>query len=153
MEFRYQILVGASLLTILWHVGTFTTDFASSQKTGKSAKTTPPSTDESAKSATNAEKNNSPPSKGKLSVIKLKPNEGALVVIAVPAAIVTLARLLPRNKSGTPQSYSLTPDDKTLTLQKLNPGKYVITVSHPDFSRFTATVKLSEANPRPLMRT
>lgn len=83
-----------------------------------------------------------------VTVIKeVKPNEGALVLFAVPGAKVTLIQIRSNGKDGAARDYNLAQDNNTLNLYPLAPGKYKITIEHPDYNPYTETKTISIGKP------
>lgn len=79
-------------------------------------------------------------------VREIKPNEGALVLVAVPAAQVNLTAQR-AGKPGKTLSYKISQDNGTLTLASVFPGAYKLSITHPDFNSFTSTVTIERGKP------
>lgn len=89
-----------------------------------------------------------------VTVIKeIKPNEGALVLFAIPGAKVTLIHIRSNEKEGEPRNYNLPKDSNTLNLYPLAPGKYKIIVEHPDYNLYTETKPINKGKPTPITPT
>src|ERR1051326_1423524 len=83
-----------------------------------------------------------------VTVIKeIKPNEGALVLFAIPGAKVTLIHIRSNEKEGEPRNYNLAQDNNTLNLYPLAPGKYKIIIEHPDYNLYTETQAINKGKP------
>lgn len=96
------------------------------------------------------EKEDSPESRPNKEV-KIKvvtPNEGALVLWIVSEATVTLTSLQ-NQKEGARRNYDLSQGNK-LTIPLISPGKYKISVSHPDYNLFTDTITIVKGAPTAL---
>jgi PEGA domain len=96
------------------------------------------------------EKEDSPESKPNKEV-KIKvvtSSEGALVLWIVSDATVTLTSLRNKNE-GPPRNYDLGQGNK-LTIPLISPGRYKISVSHPDYILFTDTITIVKGAPTAL---
>ena len=76
------------------------------------------------------------------------PNEGALVLWIVSEATVTLTPLQNKNE-GAPRNYNLGQGNK-LTIPLVSPGRYKISVSHPDYNVFIDTITIVKGAPTAL---
>jgi hypothetical protein len=95
------------------------------------------------------EKEEAPGSKVVVKEVRVKPNEGALVLWAVSEAKITLTPLL-NEKAGKSVDYDLGQGNK-LTLTSLSPGKYQLKIRHPDYNLFTETITVVKGEPTALL--
>lgn len=77
---------------------------------------------------------------------EVKPNEGAMVLIAVPEAQVALL-LVRSGKAGKALTYKITQDNGSLTLAAMTPGSYKLSVTHPDYNPFSTTITIERGKP------
>ncbi len=77
---------------------------------------------------------------------EVKPNEGALVLIAVPEAQVALLSLR-SGRPGKSLNYKITQDNGSLTLAAMTPGSYQLNVTHPDYDSFTTNITIERGKP------
>jgi hypothetical protein len=71
---------------------------------------------------------------------EVRPNEGALVLVAAPDAQVTLTR------AGRSRSYKIT-QAGTITLTPLLPGAYKLQLTHPDYEPLATTINIVRGKP------
>jgi len=82
--------------------------------------------------------------KEKIKEVFVKPNEGALVVFAVPGAKVTLTQL-ENNKGNKSLDYEL--KGKTLSLGSMAPGRWKVILNHEDYDPVEETVLIQKGKP------
>jgi hypothetical protein len=128
----------------------FLADSASAQKRGKGVsenKSSTPPTEGPKRGKGVSAPGASVPTVVSTTVIKeIRPNEGALVLLAAPESQVALAPVR-AGKAGRPLSYKITQENGTLTLTAMTPGAYKLSITHPDFNPFTATITIERGKP------
>ncbi|MEP7273008.1 MAG: PEGA domain-containing protein, partial [Acidobacteriota bacterium] len=74
---------------------------------------------------------------------------GSIVLFAVPGAAVKLTPVI-RNRKGTALSFTLTEQNNTLTLSKLQPGSYLLSATHPDYKSREETITIGKGEVKPI---
>ncbi|HZS06302.1 MAG TPA: PEGA domain-containing protein [Blastocatellia bacterium] len=77
---------------------------------------------------------------------EVRPNEGALVLVAVPGAQVALMPIR-AGKPGKPLNYTINQENGTLTLAEMTPGTYKLNLTHPDYNPVTTTITIQRGKP------
>ena len=77
-----------------------------------------------------------------------KADKGYLSVVAIPSASVTLNALAAADQKKAPAIKETVKDlDGSLNLINLLPGKYRITIEHPDYNPYSDTIQVDPARP------
>lgn len=79
-------------------------------------------------------------------VAVVRSNEGALALFAVRQAAVAIAPLRGAGP-GKPFEYQLGAQKNTLSLARMRPGSYQLTITHPDYHPYSATVAIKQGEP------
>src|SRR5262245_6498330 len=149
MRLLKQILLfagGVSLSIVLACAATF------AQKRGRGLPGSEPATPETPSEGPKRGKGvsrpiESVPTIASTTIIKeVRPNEGALALLATPYAEVAL-RPLRHGKAGKTRKYKITQADGALTLTAMTPGAYQLNISHPDYESFSTTVNIERGKP------
>jgi PEGA domain len=137
---------GVGLSIILACAATF------AQKRGKGVTGTEPTTPETSSKGPKRGKGvrrpiESVPTVASTTIIKeVRPNEGALALLATPDAEVAL-RPMRSGKAGKTLKYKITQANGALTLTAMTPGAYQLNISHPDYESFSITVNIERGKP------
>jgi hypothetical protein len=79
--------------------------------------------------------------------VPVRPNQGYLSVVAIPAAAVTLTPAQADPKKAPVIKETIKDPDGSLNLINLRPGQYTIRIEHPDYNPFSETLQVDAAQP------
>lgn len=77
--------------------------------------------------------------------VAVRANKGYLSVVAVPAAVVTLTPILANQRKAQTIKETVKDEDGSLNFINLLPGKYNLTIEHPDYDPYSTTIQLDPA--------
>ncbi|MGE0126861.1 MAG: carboxypeptidase regulatory-like domain-containing protein [Blastocatellales bacterium] len=79
--------------------------------------------------------------------VAVRANKGYLSVVAIPTAIVTLTPIPGNQKKAQAIKETVKDADGSLNFINLLPGKYKISIEHPDYDSFSDTIQVDPASP------
>lgn len=79
--------------------------------------------------------------------VAVRANKGYLSVVAVSTAIVTLTPIPANQRKAQTIKETIKDEDGSLNLINLLPGKYKITIEHPDYDPYSDTIQVDPARP------